>query len=358
MYCGDLDRYVELTGDGGAAVRQRSGLRPGRRTSTASSRAAGSRRRSRSPRSPSPRRDRSATRTGSPTRSGSRGWRSRRRTCAARSRPGTRASPSCASTASSSSKASSPATRPACTPPTASPRPRWCCSPTPSRAFQRAGNVPQLIITLASVPALFERLDRPAPAAMLLGALSREPSSFHHVPELAELGDRVSRTLGTTRAAELTAEGAALDLGDAAVYARQQIDVARRDPSPRARQARPGGLSRREIEVLRLVADGRTAGEIADAAVHLVEDRRAPHPAHLHEDRRLQPRRGDPLGRQAPGRRRRRRADRPTTRNGRRKWVGLPMPRPAAHPENDPYADRTGRRKRDPQRSIPEREQS
>jgi DNA-binding CsgD family transcriptional regulator len=57
--------------------------------------------------------------------------------------------------------------------------------------------------------------------------------------------------------------GAALDLGDAAVYARQQIDVARRDPNPRARQARPGGLSRREMEVLRLVADGRTAGEIA-----------------------------------------------------------------------------------------------
>ena len=27
-------------------------------------------------------------------------------------------------------------------------------------AFQRAGNVPQLVITLASVPALFERLDR------------------------------------------------------------------------------------------------------------------------------------------------------------------------------------------------------
>ena len=41
-------------------------------------------------------------------------------------------------------------------------------------AFQRAGNVPQLIITLASVPALFERLDRLEPAATLLGALSRE----------------------------------------------------------------------------------------------------------------------------------------------------------------------------------------
>jgi DNA-binding CsgD family transcriptional regulator len=110
---------------------------------------------------------------------------------------------------------------------------------------------------------LFERLERLAPAAMLLGALAREPSSFHHVPELNNLGDRISRKLGETRTTELMSGGAALDLGDAAVYARQQIDVARRDPNPRARQARPGGLSRREIEVLRLVADGRTAGEIA-----------------------------------------------------------------------------------------------
>jgi predicted ATPase/DNA-binding CsgD family transcriptional regulator len=130
-------------------------------------------------------------------------------------------------------------------------------------AFQRAGNVPQLIITLASVPALFERLDRHAPAAMLLGSLSRESSSLHHVPDLGDLGNRVSRTLGETQAGELMSAGAALDLNDAAVYARQQIDAALRHPSPRARQARPGGLSRREIEVLRLVADGRTAGEIA-----------------------------------------------------------------------------------------------
>ncbi len=130
-------------------------------------------------------------------------------------------------------------------------------------AFHRAGNVPQLIITLASVPALFERLDRPAPAAMLLGALSREPSSNNHVPGLADLADRVGRTLGSVRAAELSSAGAALDLSDAAVYARQQLDAALRDPRTRGRQARPGGLSRREVEVLRLVADGRTAGEIA-----------------------------------------------------------------------------------------------
>ena len=130
-------------------------------------------------------------------------------------------------------------------------------------AFQRAGNVPQLVITLASVPRCSRGLDRPEPAATLLGALAHEPSSAHHVPELADLGARLARDLGPKRAEQLAAEGAAFDLGDAAVFARRQIDVARRDPSPRPREDRPGGLSRREVEVLRLVADGKTAGDIA-----------------------------------------------------------------------------------------------
>jgi DNA-binding NarL/FixJ family response regulator len=131
------------------------------------------------------------------------------------------------------------------------------------QAFHRAGNVPQLIITLASVPALFERLDRLEPAAMLLGAMSRESSSFHHVPELAELEGRLTSRLGATKAGELVAVGAGLDLDAAAVYARRQIDAARRDPRPGPRGGRPGGLSRREIDVLRLVAAGRTSGDIA-----------------------------------------------------------------------------------------------
>jgi predicted ATPase/DNA-binding CsgD family transcriptional regulator len=130
-------------------------------------------------------------------------------------------------------------------------------------AFHRAGNVPQLIITLASVPMLFERLDRLEPAAMLLGAMSQESSSFHHVPELAELGSRLTSRLGATSAGELAAAGAGLDLDAAAVYARRQIDAARRNPGPRPRGARPGGLSRREIDVLRLVAAGRTSEKIA-----------------------------------------------------------------------------------------------
>ncbi len=129
-------------------------------------------------------------------------------------------------------------------------------------AFQRAGNVPQLIITLASVPALFERLERPIPAMTLLGALSREPSSLHHVPELTEIRARIGRALGPEGAVTADAAGVALDLGGAAAYARRQLDLARREPDPRA-TARPGGLSRREVEVLRLVADGRTSPDIA-----------------------------------------------------------------------------------------------
>ncbi len=86
-------------------------------------------------------------------------------------------------------------------------------------AFHRAGNVPQLIITLASVPALFEHIDRPEPAATLLAAMAREPSSAHHVPGLSELDKRLTRRLGTKRAQAVALAGAAMDLNDAAAYA-------------------------------------------------------------------------------------------------------------------------------------------
>ena len=128
-------------------------------------------------------------------------------------------------------------------------------------AFHRAGNVPQLIITLASVPALFERIDRPEPSAMLLAAMASEPSGARHVPGLSDLDKRLTRRLGAKRAEELARSGSAMDRNSAAAYAQQQIARARR--SPTTRQARPGGLSRREVEVLRLVADGHTAREIA-----------------------------------------------------------------------------------------------
>ena len=131
-------------------------------------------------------------------------------------------------------------------------------------SFHQSGNVPQLIITLASVPALFERIGRLDAAATLLGALSRESSSLHHVPELVDLGTRLAAQLGESRSKELASKGAMLDLNDAAAYAREQIELARKALTRQARHTIPAGLTRREVEVLRLIAEGRATREIAE----------------------------------------------------------------------------------------------
>ena len=67
---------------------------------------------------------------------------------------------------------------------------------TSIEAFLRSGAVAQLVITLASLPALFERLDRPASRAPCSARWPGEPASFHHVPALAELGERLDAQLG------------------------------------------------------------------------------------------------------------------------------------------------------------------
>ena len=130
-------------------------------------------------------------------------------------------------------------------------------------AFLRAGAVAQLIITLASTPTLFERLDRPGIAATLLAAMTREPSSFHKVPSLTDLGERLRATLGEEASARFAAVGAAMNLHDAAEYAVHQIGLARRalaDGQP----GRLGGLTARETQVLRLIADGASTREISE----------------------------------------------------------------------------------------------
>lgn len=134
---------------------------------------------------------------------------------------------------------------------------------TAVRSAHQAGNVAQLIITLASVPALLERLDRHEPAMTLFGALSREPASFHHVPELTELGERLTRRLGADQATRLRSAGEALDLNDATAWTLDELAAAGLELRRQAGDARPAGLSRREIEVLKLVASGRTTSDIA-----------------------------------------------------------------------------------------------
>ena len=163
-------------------------------------------------------------------------------------------------------------------------------------AFHRAGNVPQLVITIASVPALFEKLERFEPAATLFGAMSQQPSSLHHVPELADMERRLTAGVGRVRLAELIALGEAFELDDAAVYAREQIAVARREPTVPARPSRPGGLSRREVEVAPPRCHRSHVGRDRQRPVHLDAHRRAPHRQHLHEDRCLEPRLGDTVG--------------------------------------------------------------
>jgi DNA-binding NarL/FixJ family response regulator len=113
------------------------------------------------------------------------------------------------------------------------------------------------------VPALLERVGRLEAAATLLAAISREPASFHHVPELVDLGDRLTETLGDERSRQCASAGALLDPNDAAVYAREQIELARRALIRQAHHTSPAGLTRREVDVLRLIAEGKTTRDIA-----------------------------------------------------------------------------------------------
>jgi DNA-binding CsgD family transcriptional regulator len=129
--------------------------------------------------------------------------------------------------------------------------------------FDQAGNIAQLIITLASVPALFDRVGRSDVAATLHATMMRLPASADHVPDLTELGDRLAVKLGPA-VEEARDAGRAMHLNQAAAYALTQIEIAKAERTREHSVARPGGLTRRELEILRLVADGLTTREIAE----------------------------------------------------------------------------------------------
>ena len=148
-------------------------------------------------------------------------------------------------------------------------------------AFQRAGNVPQLDHH-AGQRARAVRTPRPPRRRR------RCCSARCHASRRASTTSPSSPTSATASARAARRDAAAeLDGGrrGARPQRRRRLRPSadrRRPPRPERRgraTARPGGLSRREIEVLRLVADGRTRRRDRDAAVHLVADRRAPHPA-------------------------------------------------------------------------------
>ncbi len=130
-------------------------------------------------------------------------------------------------------------------------------------SFQRAGNIAQLIITVALVPALFEQLGRLEAAATLHAAITRVPAAVDHVPDLVPLANRLEKALSPDDFGRCAASGEGLDLNAAATFARQHIELVRADLARSRRNEPPGGLSRRELDVLRLVADGLTTREVA-----------------------------------------------------------------------------------------------
>jgi len=129
-------------------------------------------------------------------------------------------------------------------------------------AFHRAGNVAQLVITLALLPELFERLGRLEPAATLYAAMIQVPQSVTQVPELEALGDRLAADLGAAMAKPVAA-GRSMNLDHAVAYARNEMAAVRLERASLSSVGRPAGLSKREVEVLRLVAEGLTTREIA-----------------------------------------------------------------------------------------------
>lgn len=89
------------------------------------------------------------------------------------------------------------------------------------------------------------------------------PAGAHHVPELADLGDRLASRLGRA-IEEPAALGRVMSLDDAVRYARTQLTDIRRERDASSADGPPAGLTRRELEVLRLIADGLTTRGIAE----------------------------------------------------------------------------------------------
>jgi predicted ATPase/class 3 adenylate cyclase/DNA-binding CsgD family transcriptional regulator len=141
-------------------------------------------------------------------------------------------------------------------------------------SFQALGarnTMSAVLAGLSSLAAVQDQLER---AARLAGATAALSENVHVLPIplaeglLAEAMDKSRRALGEVAYQAVWAEGRALSL-DEAVAEALAVEV---HPPPRPASApgaiaAPDGLSPRELEVLRLIAAGRTSKEIAEELV-------------------------------------------------------------------------------------------
>ena len=91
--------------------------------------------------------------------------------------------------------------------------------------FHQTGDTSNLAPTLAYLPVLFDRLDRPVPAATLHGFATRHPAAAM-IAERAPVTDHLRVTLGVESFDECVAHGATMTTGTAAMYSRREIRAA------------------------------------------------------------------------------------------------------------------------------------
>jgi predicted ATPase len=95
-------------------------------------------------------------------------------------------------------------------------------------SFQRAGNVTNVAVTLAFLGVWFDRFDKPDVAATLYGASTTNRAVSQLVVDLPAVVDHLRAALGDAAFDQCADAGAAMDLADAAGYARHHIELARR----------------------------------------------------------------------------------------------------------------------------------
>jgi hypothetical protein len=93
-------------------------------------------------------------------------------------------------------------------------------------AFSQSGNVTNLSIALVGLTTVFVLLDRPQVAATIHGTTTRMNTRV--IGRRTSL-DQLRRLLGTTEFPRCVAQGAAMTASEAARYAREQLQLVRRD---------------------------------------------------------------------------------------------------------------------------------